>query len=84
MFTLRVIILLVVLDEGGEHFKDSLELAGSRERLVEPSVIYRSPASVIRVQIKDLPALAPVLIMATSCFVEMCCLCLREGVVLMP
>jgi hypothetical protein len=50
--------------------------------LVEPSVIHRSPASLIRVQIKDLAALAPVLIMVTSCFIEMCCLCLREGVVL--
>lgn len=49
--------------------------------MVEPSVIYRIPASLIQVQIKDLAALAPVLIMATSCFIEMCCLRLREGVV---
>lgn len=46
--------------------------------MVEPSVIHRS---IILVWIKDLAALAPVLIMTTSCFIEMCYLCLREGVV---
>lgn len=50
--------------------------------MVELSVIYKSPALLIQVLIKDLCALAPGLIMVTSCFIEMSyLLCFREGMI---
>lgn len=51
------------------------------EWLVELSVIHRSPALLIPVLIKDLCALAPGLIVVTSCFIGMSYLCFREGMI---
>lgn len=76
-----IILTLFVLDEGSEHFKDSLKLAGGREWLVKLSVIHRSPALLTQILIKDLCALAPGLIMVTSCFIEVSYLCFREGMI---
>lgn len=49
--------------------------------MVELSIIHKSPTLLIQVLIKDLCALAPGLIMVTSCFIEMSYLCFREGII---
>lgn len=81
LFGMIILVLFVVLDEGSEHFKDSLKLAGGGEWLVELSAVHRSLALLIQVLIEDLCALAPSLIMVTSCFIEMSYLCFREGMI---
>lgn len=49
--------------------------------MVELSDVHRSPALLIEVLIEDLCALAPGLIMVTSCLIEMSFLCFREGMI---
>lgn len=49
--------------------------------MVKLSVIHRSLALLIQKLIKDLCALAPGLVMVTSCFTEMSYWCFREGMI---